>query len=230
MTKNIELAKKNEGHLRTNEEEIQLITERVLEKITEKIKSEILEPKKPVITHKEYSLGIMIFGYFLLAMCILYWFYFFFIAQEIVPLTHTTYITLILISVTCINKFESVLLNSFTSLSFIGFLAITILLIPVTKNVFSLFGGVILHGAMAAFQFYLVFHKKIAVSKRYLIIGLLFYIVFLSNYDSMARLIAITETENVLSEIMTAVQVFYVLILSTIAIYFYKKKWGIIVP
>jgi hypothetical protein len=225
-----------------NDEEIELITEKVIDKITEKLKLltpssenaekylEILEPKTKVINQYEFSVGVKIFGYILLGLCIGYWIYNFFIIGDIVSLTHTTYLTMILISLTCINKFESVLLNSFTSISSIGFLLISIFLINSTKDIYTALGGPILHGLMAAFQLYLVINKKIPVSKRYLIIGYLFYIFFLSSYDSFGRLIEITETGTIFSEIMVLVQTFYIFSLSTILIYYIKKKYGMLLP
>ena len=222
-----------------NDEEIELITEKVMDKITEKLKLltpssekylEILEPKTKVIEQYEFSVGVKIFGFILLSLCIGYWIYNFFIVGDIVSLTHTTYLTMILISLTCINKFESVLLNSFTSISSIGFLLISIFLINSTKDIYTALGGPILHGIMAAFQLYLVINKKIPVSKRYLIIGYLFYIFFLSSYDNFGRLIDITQTGTVFTELMVLVQAFYLFSLSTILIYFIKKKYGMLLP
>ncbi len=222
-----------------NDEEIDLITEKVMDKITEKLKLltpssekylEILEPKTKVIDQYEFSVGVKIFGYILLGLCIGYWIYNFFIIGDIVSLTHTTYLTLILISLTCINRFESVLLNSVTSISSIGFLLISIFLINSTRDIYTALGGPILHGLMAAFQLYLVINKKIPVSKRYLIIGYLFYIFFLSSYDNFGRLIEITETGSVFTELMVLVQTFYLFSLSTIGIYYLKKKYGMLLP
>ncbi len=236
------LSNEKEMTFHLNDEEIELITEKVIDKITEKLKLltpssenaekylEILEPKTKVINQYEFSVGVKFFGYILLGLCIGYWIYNFFIIGDIVSLTHTTYLTLILISFTCINKFESVLLNSFTSISSIGFLLISIFLINSTKDIYTALGGPILHGLMAAFQLYLVINKKIPVSKRYLIIGYLFYIFFLSSYDSFGRLIDITETGTIFSEIMVLVQTFYIFSLSTILIYYIKKKYGMLLP
>ena len=224
-----------------DDEEIELITEKVIERITDKLKLldssenvekylEILEPKRKVIEQYEFSVGVKIFGYILLSLCIGYWIYNFFIIGDIMSLTHTTYLTLILISFTCINKFESVLLNSFTSISSVGFLLISIFLINSTKDIYTALGGPILHGLMAGFQLYLIINKKIPVSKRYLIIGYLFYIFFLSSYDNFGRLIEITETGTVFTELMVLVQTFYLFSLTTIGIYYIKKKYGMLLP
>lgn len=221
-----------------DDQEIELIAEKVIQKLKLLEQSsenaekylEILEPKIKVIDQYEFSVGVKIFGYILLGLCIGYWIYNFFIIGDIVSLTHTTYLTLILISLTCINKFESVLLNSFTSISSIGFLLISIFLINSTKDIYTALGGPILHGLMAAFQLYLVINKKIPVSKRYLIIGYLFYIFFLSSYDNFGRLIDITQTGTMFTELMVLVQAFYLFSLSTILIYFIKKKYGMLLP
>ena len=221
-----------------DDQEIELIAEKVIQKLkllepsSENAEKylEILEPKIKVIDQYEFSVGVKIFGYIILGLCIGYWIYNFFIIGDIVSLTHTTYLTLILISLTCINKFESVLLNSFTSISSIGFLLISIFLINSTKDIYTALGGPILHGLMAAFQLYLVINKKIPVSKRYLIIGYLFYIFFLSSYDNFGRLIDITQTGTMFTELMVLVQAFYLFSLSTILIYFIKKKYGMLLP
>jgi hypothetical protein len=81
---------------------------------------EHLEPKKKVFTQKEFSLGVRIAGWSILGGCAWYFIYFFFILQQFEPLTYTTYLTIILIGLTCVNKFESVLLNSVTCISVYG--------------------------------------------------------------------------------------------------------------
>ncbi|MFX0073051.1 MAG: hypothetical protein ACFFAO_18390 [Candidatus Hermodarchaeota archaeon] len=219
-----------------------MIAEKVIDKMDKHIKNsdniiettenylKLLEPKNKVIEQKEFSTGVRVFGGVLLSLCVIYWIYFFFIVQDLIPLTHTTYLTLILISLTCINKFESTLLNSFLSVSSLGFLLISIFLLNSVKDTPSLIGGPILHFAMAGFQLFIVFHKKIPVSKRYIIIGFMFYIIYLSNYDDYNRLIEITNMGDIYTELMTSIQIFYVFILCGIAVYFYKKKYGILLP
>ena len=171
-----------------------------------------------------------IFGFVLLGLCVAYWIYFFFIVHDYVPLTHTTYLTLILISLTCINKFESALLNSFVSVSSIGFMLISLFLINSSNDIYSWIGGPILHGVMASFQIYIVLNKKIYTSKRYLLIGFLFYLIFLSNYDDYSRLIEITNMGDIYTELSTAVQIFYIFILTAIFTYFWKKRCKVLLP
>ncbi|MFX0189090.1 MAG: hypothetical protein ACFE8A_15300, partial [Candidatus Hodarchaeota archaeon] len=86
------------------------------------------------------------------------------------------------------------------------------------------------HGAMAGFQLYLVLHRKIALSKRYLFLGFLFYLIFMNSVDTIARLIIETKSEALFTDLMTAVFSFYILSLTCVGIYFYKKKFGILFP
>ncbi|TFG06620.1 MAG: hypothetical protein EU539_07155 [Promethearchaeota archaeon] len=190
----------------------------------------VLEPKQKVIDQKEFSTGVKVFGFALLSLCVFYWIYFFFIAQDLIPLTHTTYLTLILISLSCINKFESAFLNSFLAVSSMGFFLISVFLLNSIKDTYSLLGGPVLHFAMAGFQLFIVLHKRIPASKRYLLIGFIFYIIYLSNYDNYSRLIEITNMKAIYTELMTSIQIFYVFILCAIGVYFYKKKYGILLP
>ncbi|MFX1256455.1 MAG: hypothetical protein ACFFAN_01225 [Promethearchaeota archaeon] len=225
-----------------NDLEIQLIAEHAINEIKDKLNAKesssevlenffkILKSKKKVIKQKEFSIGVRIGGYIMLGLCIWYWIFFFFIVQDFEPLTYTTYLTLILISMTCIKKFESALLNSFTCITVYGFFVITLWFIPVSRDFDSLCTGPILHGVMACFQLYLVLHRKVAISKRYIIFGFLFYLIFLSNYDTFSRLTLITETQHLFPVMMTVVHSFYGLAISCVVIYFYKKRYGTVLP
>ncbi len=95
---------------------------------------------------------------------------------------------------------------------------------------FSFIEGVVLHSAIAVFQIYLVINKKIPISKKYLLWSFLLYLIFISSYDSFARIIAAIEMNEEIPTIKMTVQVFYVLGISTIIVYFFKKKFGIIFP
>lgn len=237
-----DLPQTESNQLQISDNELEIITDRILIRISEEFNKSAslkktsynylnkLEPKRKVIESKEYSTGVRAFGVGMLGLCVVYWIYFFFIAQDYVPLTHTTYLTLILISLTCINKFESVLLNSFVSVSSIGFLLISLFLINSAKNIYIWIGGPILHGVMATFQIYIVLNKKIYTSKRYLLIGFLFYMIFLSNYDDYSRLIEITEMGDIITELSVVVQIFYLFILTAIFTYFYKKRFRVLLP
>ncbi|MFO8020812.1 MAG: hypothetical protein R6U96_19475 [Promethearchaeia archaeon] len=193
-------------------------------------KVEHLEPKKSVFKHQAVTLGVEIAGWGIIAGCIAYFIYFSFILQNFEPLTYTTYLTLILIGLTCINKFESVLLNSTTCITVYGFLTISIWFFNVTNDFGTLIVGPILHGAMGLFQLFLIVHPRIPMSKRYLIWGFFFYLLFLSSYDTYQRLNIITGSTDVFSELMTMVHGFYTLSLSLLGIYLYKKKFGILLP
>jgi hypothetical protein len=236
-----------EDHFHLSEEQIQQIAEYALAKLNKKfgdkkpvlkglngyygtLDSDILEPKKKVLEQKEFSTGVRVGGIALLAICIWYWIWFFFIVQRLEPLTYSVYITIILIALTLINKFESVLLNSITSITVYGFLVISIGSIRIAKDLYSFFTGPILYGLVAGFQLFLVFHRKIAVSKRYMFWGFLFYLLFISSFESFSHLNVIIGTEEVFPELVTAVLSFYILGITFIVIYFYKKKYGILLP
>ena len=236
------MPEKEFNELKLSDNELEIITDKIIIRISEEISKNknsqnnsdnflsLLEPKRKVIERKEYSIGVKTFGFGLLGLCVFYWIYFFFIVQDYVPLTHTTYLTLILISLTCINKFESPLLNSFVSVSSAGFLMISFFLLNTTKDIYSALGGPILHGAMAGLQLFVVFHKKIIVSKRYLLVGFIFYLIFLNTIDDYGRLIQITNMGSIYTELMTSVQVFYIFILTAIFAYFYKKRYKLLLP
>lgn len=189
---------------------------------------EHLEPKKKVIRQQEFSQGVKIAGYLMLALCVYYWIHFFFIIGDITALTYTTYLTIILISLTCINKFESVLLNSATSITAFGFSMITVWLIPVANNPAMIIVGPILHGIMATFQWYLIFHPKIPMSKRYLIWGYLFVMIFMGIVDQVERLNIMTGNQYMFTSTETGTFLFYIISLTVVGTYFYKKHYGIL--
>ncbi|TFG26492.1 MAG: hypothetical protein EU532_09670 [Promethearchaeota archaeon] len=236
-------------HVYLSEEQIQMIAEYAISKLRQEseqkkkvdkdsngyfrtLDSGILEPKKKVIEQYEFSMGVRIGGIILLAICIWYWIWFFFIVQRFEPLTYSAYITLILVSLTLINKFESVLLNSITGISVYGFMMLTIgSLIVSHSNFINILTGPLLYGLIASFQLFLVFHPKIFVSKRYMIWGLLFYLLFLSSFETFTHVnVVIGGTEGKSSELQTAVLSFYILMITYIVIYFYKKKFGLLLP
>ncbi|MFX1355886.1 MAG: hypothetical protein ACFFA8_01255 [Promethearchaeota archaeon] len=167
-------------------------------------------------------------GWIILIACIIYWVFFFFIARQYEPLLYTTYITTILIALTCINEFKSTFLNSITGLTMYGFLNITIAMIPLVKNIVEAFVGPVLHGAIVVFQLYLILHRKIPICRRFLIWGVLFYFIFMSSYDSFHRWDIITGLEHVVPTAFTMAYAFYALLFSAVLIYFYKKRYGII--
>lgn len=211
------------------EKEIQMIIESVINKISAN-NSKVLEPKKKVLEKKISLIIVQIIGWLLLISCIYRWLIYFFIYEYYRPLTDTTYLTLIFISFTCINKFESVILNSLASISFLLFIFVSILFIPLTTNILSFIEGLGLHFTIVVFQLYLLFNKKIVISKKYLIWSFLLYLIFISSYDSFVRINAAVEMTEEIPEILTTVIIFYVLGISTLVIYFYKKKFGILLP
>jgi len=189
-----------------------------------------LEPKIKVLEKKISLLTVQIIGWTLFLFCVYRWIMFFFIYEYYRSLTHTTYLTLILISLTCINKFESTLLNSAASMSFLLFIVVSVLFVSLATDMLTFIEGVVLHGAIAAFQIFLVINKKIPISKKYLLWSFLLYLIFISSYDSFARIIAAIDVNEETPIIKMTVQVFYILCISSILVYLIKKKFGIIYP
>jgi len=169
-----------------------------------------------------------IVGWIIFGGCIIYWVFFFFIARQYEPLLYTTYITLILIALTCINEFKSIFLNSISGLTCYGFINITLAMIPQVKNIIGVFVGPVLHGVIVLFQLYIILNRKIPICRRYLIWGILFYFIFASSYDSFHRWNLVTGLENVIPTAFTMAYAFYALLFSAVLIYFYKKKYGAI--
>ena len=173
---------------------------------------------------------IQILGWLILLACMGYWIAFMFIIQDFEAVLHTTYFTIILISFTCIFKLESVFLNTISSINLYGFLIITIGLIPITDSIIFAIVGPILHGTIACFQLFLVFHPKIPMSKKYLMWGFLFYLAFMASYDNYERIAGIvTGLEQIVTAEFTKAYAYYVLLFSSVGIYFYKKRFGILV-
>ena len=189
-----------------------------------------LEPKIKVLEKKISLVIVQVIGWSLFLFCVYRWILYYFIFEYYRPLTYTTFLTLILISLTCINKFESILLNSAISMSFLLFIIVSILFISLANDILSFMEGVVLHSAIAVFQIYLVINKKIAISKKYLLWSFLLYLIFISSHDSFARIIAAIDVNEEISIIKITVQVFYILSISTLIVYFFKKKFGIIYP
>jgi len=162
--------------------------------------------------------------------CVIYWVFYMFIFPMYDAVLYTTYISILLISFTCIFKLESVFLNTITCLTFYGFINITVALIPKVYDFFSLMVAPVLHGSIAIFQLFLVFHPKVPVSKKYLLWGVLFFSIFMVAYDDYYRFNVITILEDIgIPTSFTKAYSFYSLLISAIGIYFYKKRFGILV-
>ena len=200
----------------------------IVEKI-EKLKKELLiEESEEVQFNKKQKMIFEGFGWTILVGCIYYWFFSFVIIQEYETLLYTTYFTSILIGITCIYRFESLLFNSLTCITFYGFINITIGLIFTSTDIPNLITGPIFHAFIAFVQLFIIFHKKIPIHEGYLLWGLLFYFVFMSSYDSFQRWNIITGLETVLSDVFTKAYSFYALWLSGLFIHFYKKRNGLL--
>jgi hypothetical protein len=115
-------------------------------------------------------------------------------------------------------------------MSFLLFIIVSILFISLATDMQTFIEGVVLHGIIAVFQIYLVINKKIAISKKYLLWSFLLYLIFISSYDSFSRIIAAIDKNEQTPIIKMTVQIFYVLSISTILVYFFKKKFGIMLP
>jgi hypothetical protein len=200
----------------------------IAEKI-EKIKKELLiEEAEEVCFNKKQKLIFETCGWIILAICIYYWIFFFIIVHVYEPLLYTTYFTSILIGVTCVYRFESLLFNTLTCITFYGFINITLGLILTSTDFFSFIVGPVMHALIAAVQLYIIFNKKIPIHEGYLLWSLLFYFIFMSSYDSFQRWNSITGLETIISDVFTKAYSFYALWLSGLFIHFYKKKQGML--
>lgn len=188
----------------------------------------ILKKRVKVDVKEKLKLFFFIIGWIIFIGCIYYWIHFFFIVREYEPLLYTTYLSLILISITCIFKFESLFLNTVSCINFYGFINISIFMISEVNDIFSLIVGPFLHFAIGAFQLFVVLHRKIPVSKRYLTWSFLFYLIFMSSYDSFQRWDVITGLYDVVPSSFTMAYSFYMLIFSVLGIYLYKRRYGVL--
>ena len=107
---------------------------------------------------------------------------------------------------------------------------VSIVFIPLTNDISSFLNGFGLHFAIVLFQLYILFNKKVAISKKALVWSFLLYLIFISSYDSFARINAAIGMSKDLPEIQLVVIIFYLLAISTLVNYLYKKKYGILLP
>ncbi|MHA1669948.1 MAG: hypothetical protein ACTSV5_05145 [Promethearchaeota archaeon] len=200
----------------------------ITEKI-EKLKKELLiEEFEEVNFSKKQKMIFEACGWTIFISCVYYWIFFFFFVHYYEPLLYTTYFTSILIGITFIYRFESLLFNSITCITFYGFINITIGLIFTTTDILSFITGPILHAFIAAVQLFIIFHKKIPINEGYLLWGLLFYFIFMGSYDSFQRWNFITGLATLVSDVFTKAYAFYALWLSGLFVHFYKKKQGLL--
>lgn len=200
----------------------------IAEKIENLKKELLIEELEEVSFTKKQKMIIEAFGWTILVGCVYYWIFFFFFLHFYEPLLYTTYFTSILIGITCIYRFESLLFNSITCITFYGFINITFGLIFTSTDIFSFIGGPILHALIAAVQLFIIFHKRIPIHEGYLLWGLLFYFIFMSSYDSFQRWNIITGLATIVSDVFTKAYSFYALWLSGLFIHFYKKRQGLL--
>ena len=188
----------------------------------------ILKKRIKVDIDDRLKLFFFIIGWIIFIGCIYYWIHFFFIVREYEPLLYTTYLSLMLLSITCIFKFESLFLNTISCINFYGFINITIFMFSEVYDIFSLVVGPFLHLGIGSFQLFVVLHRRIPVSKRYLIWSFIFYLIFMSSYDSFQRWDIITGLYNVVPNSFTEAYSFYMLIFSVLGIYLYKRRYGVL--
>lgn len=199
-------------------------------KLTEKIYKKInFKPRLKVNIDEKVKFYFSIIGWIIIIGCVYYWIHFFIIVRMYEPLVYTTYLNLILIGLTCIFRFESVLLNSISCITFYGFINIAIFMISQVNDLFSLIVGPVLHLSIAVFQLFIIFHPKIPISKQYLLWSFLLFLIFTSSYDSFQRWDVITGLYDIVPTSFTEVYSFYMLIFSVLGIYLYKRKFGILV-
>ena len=200
----------------------------IAEKIENLKKELLIEESEEVNFSKKQKMIFEACGWTILVGCVYYWIFFFFFLHFYEPLLYTTYFTSILIGITCIYRFESLLFNSITCITFYGFINITFGLIFTSTDILNFIGGPILHALIAAVQLFIIFHKRIPIHEGYLLWGLLFYFIFMSSYDSFQRWNIITGLATIVSDVFTKAYSFYALWLSGLFIHFYKKRQGLL--
>ncbi|TFF84304.1 MAG: hypothetical protein EU552_01040 [Promethearchaeota archaeon] len=199
-------------------------------KITDTFYKKIdFKPRLKVDIDEKIKFVFGLIGWIIIIGCVYYWVHFFIIFRQYEPLVYTTYLSLVLIGLTCIFRFESVLLNSISCITFYGFINIAVFMISQVVDIFSLIVGPILHLAIGLFQLFIILHQKIPISKRYLLWSFVFFLIFMSSYDSFQRWDVITGLYDVVPTSFTEVYSFYMLIFSILGIYLYKRKYSILV-
>jgi hypothetical protein len=202
--------------------------EEIAEKI-EKLKKELLiEELEEVSFTRKQKMIFEATGWVILVGCVYYWIFFFFFLHYYEPLLYTTYFTSILIGITLIYRFGSLLFNSLTCITFYGFINITIGLFFTSTDFLGIITGPIYHSLIAVIQLYMIFNRKIPIHEGYLLWGLLFYFIFMSSYDDFQRWNTITGWDALVSNVFTKAYSFYALWISGLFIHFYKKKYGLL--
>jgi len=200
----------------------------IAEKIEDLKKELLIEELEEINFSRRQKLIFETCGWAILAGCVYYWIFFFFFLHYYEPLLYTTYFTSILIGVTFIYRFESLLFNSITCITFYGFINVTIGLLFTTTDILGFITAPLLHALIAAVQLFIIFNKKIPIHEGYLLWGLLFYFIFTSSYDSFQRWNIITGLATLVSDVFTKAYAFYALWLSGLFIHFYKKRQGLL--
>lgn len=189
--------------------------------------SEIENQSFPVISNKVLNKIVNYYGFGFFFILILVGLLAFFTSNFEVVL-NTTFLSLLLISLTFLTKFENALLNSMLSLSFCWFISMCILLIPIIDDLMSFFRNFLLHFIIALFQLFLIVSLKIKFSKQGLYWSSIFWMCWAFLYDDLYRMYLML---NINAPII-AVQIilFYSLFLSVFIFVFIKKKFNLLLP
>ncbi|GAI09186.1 unnamed protein product, partial [marine sediment metagenome] len=117
--------------------------------------SEIENQSFPVISNKFLNKIVNCYGIGFFFILIFVGLLAFFTSNFEVVL-NTTFLSLLLISLTFLTKFENAFLNSMLSLSFCWFISMCTLLIPIIDDLMSFFRDFLLHFIIALFQLFLI--------------------------------------------------------------------------
>ncbi len=189
--------------------------------------SEIENQNFPVISNKVLNKIVNYYGFGFFFILILVGLLAFFTSNFEVVL-NTTFLSLLLISLTFLTKFENALLNSMLSLSFCWFISMCILLIPIIDDLMSFFRNFLLHFIIALFQLFLIVSLKIKFSKQGLYWSSIFWMCWAFLYDDLYRMYLMLNIDAPI--IAVQIILFYSLFLSVFIFVFIKKKFNLLLP
>lgn len=189
--------------------------------------SEIENQSFPVISNKVLNKIVNYYGFGFFFILILVGLLAFFTSNFEVVL-NTTFLSLLLISLTFLTKFENALLNSMLSLSFCWFISMCILLIPIIDDLMSFFRNFLLHFIIALFQLFLIVSLKIKFSKQGLYWSSIFWMCWAFLYDDLYRMYLMLNIDAPI--IAVQIILFYSLFLSVFIFVFIKKKFNLLLP
>ena len=189
--------------------------------------SEIENQSFPVISNKVLNKIVNYYGFGFFFILILVGLLAFFTSNFEVVL-NTTFLSLLLISLTFLTKFENALLNSMLSLSFCWFISMCTFLIPIIDDLMSFFRDFLLHFIIALFQLFLIVSLKIKFSKQGLYWSSIFWMCWAFLYDDLYRMFLMLNIDAPI--IAVQIFLFYSLFLSVFIFVFIKKKFNLLLP